>query len=130
MDNKPQKKDNTRTFFAFVLIGIGIIWLLQKAGPVFKIAGLQIQHLFFPFRPAFHELGNLIFSWQVVLIAVGIVLLAGRRPFGIVLIILGGIFLIPKILIFPHIAFSFVIPMLLIGAGVVLIARSRSTQKR
>jgi hypothetical protein len=122
MDNKPQK-DNTRSFIAFVLIGIGIIWLLQKAGPVLRIAGLQIQHIFFPFRTAFHELGNLLFSWQVILIAVGIVLLAGKRSFGIVLIILGGIFLAPKVLILPQITFSFLIPVLLIGAGVALIAK-------
>jgi hypothetical protein len=49
--------------------------------------------------------------------------MAGRRSAGIVLIVIGGIFLIPKIFMVPHITISLLLPMVLIGLGVVLIAR-------
>lgn len=118
-----QKKDNSRITLAIVLIVLGMIWLVQRAGPVFEMTGLQFKYLFIPFKHIFVNWGNFLFSWQLVLIIVGLLLLAGKRSFGIVLIVLGGLFLAPKILVFPHITFSFIFPVILIGAGIALIAK-------
>jgi hypothetical protein len=118
-----QKKDNSRVTLAIVLIVLGVVWLLQKTGPVFEMIGIQLKYFFIPFKHLFMNWGNFLFSWQMVLIIVGLVLLAGKRSFGIVLIVLGGLFLAPKILFFPHITLSFILPAILIGAGIALIAK-------
>jgi hypothetical protein len=118
-----QKKDNSRVTLAIVLIVLGIAWLLHKTAPALDFIGLQVKQLFIPFKHLFFNWGSFLFSWQMVLIIVGLVLLAGKRSFGIVLIVLGGLFLVPKIFVFPHIALSFILPVILIGAGVALITK-------
>jgi hypothetical protein len=59
----------------------------------------------------------------MILLIIGLILLAGKRSSGIVLIIVGGIFLIPKIFYLPGLTISFLLPVLLIGFGVALVAR-------
>lgn len=125
MDGQP-RNDNTRLVVALALIGIGAIWLLQKAGTAFNITfPLFTPHLF-NFRPMFMSFGKLIFSWQMILIIVGIILVIGKRPAGYVLIIIGAVFILPRLMIFPHLSFSFLIPLVLVIAGLVLIFRSKS----
>jgi hypothetical protein len=119
MKDKPQK-DNSRLVMALVLIGIGFIWLLQKAGAAFHVSIPVFTNQIFSFSPFLLNLWKIVTSWQVILIIVGIILLAGRRQTGIVLIILGSIFLAPKIVTLPHLAFPFLIPLLLVIVGVVL----------
>lgn len=117
------RKDNSRTVLAFILIGIGMLWILRKMGFYFNFPALHWNNMFFPFRPIFNGLGNFLFSWQVVFIIIGLLLMAGRRKSGFVFIAIGGVFLIPKILFIPHITFSIFFPMILIGLGVMLVAR-------
>lgn len=122
MENKPQR-DNSRTILAFVLIGIGMLWILKKVGVHFNFPDFHFNNLFFPFHSFFHGWGGFIFSWQVIFIIIGLVLMAGRRKSGIVFIVIGGIFLIPKILFFPHLTISFLLPVALVGLGVAMVAR-------
>ena len=120
---KEVKQDNSRKVLAFVLIGIGVLWILRKIGFYFDFPAWHWNNLFFPFQPVFHGLENFLFSWQVIFIIIGLILMAGRRRSGVVFIAIGGIFLIPKILFFPHITFSIIFPVILIGLGVALVAR-------
>jgi hypothetical protein len=122
MESKPQN-NNSKVVLAWVLIGIGIIWLLRKIGLYFDFPHFYFQNIFFPFKNIFHDVTHFLFSWQMVLIMVGLLLLAGRRSTGIVLIVIGGIFLLPKFLILPGLTFSMFFPVLLVGLGVALIAR-------
>lgn len=122
MENKP-RKDNSRTILALLLIAVGVIWMLRKIGFYVNLPEIPWNYMFSPIRPVFHNLGDFIFSWQVILIIVGLILMAGRRSTGIVLVVIGGIFLIPKIFFMPHITISFLLPVVLIGLGVVLVAR-------
>lgn len=122
MENKPHR-DNSRTILAFVFIGIGMLWILRKIGLYFNFPEIHFGNLFYPFQSVFHSLGDFIFSWQVVFIIIGLILMAGRRSSGLVFIIIGGAFLIPKILFFPHLTLSFLLPVALIGLGVVMVAR-------
>jgi hypothetical protein len=124
MEKEPQK-DNSRLILAIVLIALGVIWLMHKAAPFIYPFGLQLKNLFFPFRQLFAQWGSFLFSWQVVLILVGLILLAGKRSAGMVLIVLGGLFLVPKIFVFfPFtISLSLMFPVILIAAGIALIAR-------
>jgi hypothetical protein len=122
MESKPQN-NNSKVVLAWVLIGIGIIWLLRKIGLYFDFPHFYFHNIFFPFKNIFHDVTHFLFSWQMVLILVGLILLAGRRSTGIVLIVIGGIFLLPKFLILPGLTFSMFFPVLLVGLGVALIAR-------
>ena len=122
MENRPQN-DNSKLILAFVLIGIGVIWILRKIGLYFDIPHFYFQNLFFPFKDLFHSLFGFIFSWPMILIIVGLILIAGKRSAGTVLIVVGGIFLLPKIFGIHGITFSLFFPVLLVGLGVAMIAR-------
>ena len=122
MENKPQK-NNSRIVLAYVLIGVGVLWILRRLGFYIDLPNINWQGIFFPIRQFFHGWGHFIFSWQMILIIVGLILLAGKRSVGIVFIIIGGVFILPKIFYFPGLTFSFFIPVLLIGIGVAMVAR-------
>lgn len=122
MENKPESR-NSRVVLAFVLIGIGSIWLLRKLGIYFELPKFYLQNFFFPFKNLFHDLTHFIFSWQMILIIVGLILLASKRSAGVVLIVIGAIFLLPKIFIMPGLTFSVFFPVLLVGLGIALIVR-------
>ena len=122
METKPQN-DNSKLILALVLIGIGVIWILRKIGLYFDIPFFYLQNIFFPFKNIFHDLTHFIFSWQMVLIIVGLILMAGKRSAGIVLIVVGGIFLLPKIFVVPGLTISMFFPVLLVGLGIAMIAR-------
>ena len=122
MESKPQN-NNSKVVLAYVLIGIGVIWILRKIGLYFEIPHFYFQNIFFPFKDIFHDLTHFIFSWQMVLIIVGLILMAGKRSAGIVLIVVGGIFLLPKLFFVPGLTFSMFFPVLLIGLGVAIVAR-------
>jgi len=115
--------NNSKVVLAYVLIGIGIIWILRKIGLYFDVPYFYLQNIFFPFRDIFHDITHFIFSWQMVLIIVGLILMAGKRSAGIVLIVVGGIFLLPKIFIIPGLTFTMFFPVLLVGLGIAMIAR-------
>ena len=122
MENKPQS-NNSKVVLAWVLIGIGILWILRKIGFYFDIPHFYFQNIFFPFKNIFHDLTHFLFSWQMVLIIVGLVLMAGKRSSGIVLIVVGGIFLLPKLFVVPGLTFSMFFPVLLVGLGIAMIVR-------
>ena len=123
MEPKP-KRNSARVIFAFVLIGIGMIWILRKLGVYYEFPDINLHHFFMPFRSFFHGVWDFIFSWQVIFIIAGLLLMAGKRPVGIVLIAVGGIFLLPEILAFPPLSLSLLLPVILIGAGVAVIFHS------
>ena len=122
MENKPQN-NNSKVVLAWVLITIGLVWMLRKIGFYFNLPQFYFHDIFLPFRTVFHGLANFIFSWQMVLIFVGLILMAGKRSAGLVLIVIGGIFLIPKIFLIPGFTFSMFFPVLLVGLGVAMVAR-------
>ena len=121
---KRTEKDNSRIVLAFVLIGIGVFWILRKIGFYFELPEIYWQHIFYPLRQFFHGWGHFIFSWQMILIIVGLILMAGKRPTGLVLLIVGGIFILPKIFFLPGLTFSFFIPVLLVGLGIAMVSKA------
>ncbi|MFV0594055.1 MAG: LiaF transmembrane domain-containing protein [Draconibacterium sp.] len=118
MQGKPHN-NNSRQLLAVFLIVFGVLWLFKQSG-VFTL--FPFHAIFEPFLHIAHRLGHLIFSWPMVLIVVGLVLMAGRRKAGVVLLIVGGIFLIPR-LFFPGMTAFLLLPVLLIGFGVAIVAR-------
>jgi Predicted membrane protein (DUF2154). len=94
--------------------GLGFGLVLMVIGVVF----LGFNFGFFPER-----LRNVVISWQMLLIFLGTVNLFKKHLIsGVVLIFLGGFFIIPKVV--PEIDGNFVHiywPLLLIGAGIVIL---------
>ena len=118
-----QHKNNSRIILAFVLIGIGIFWTLRQLGVYYEFPQFILENIFYPMRQVFYRVSHFVFSWPVILIIIGGVLLAGKRSIGLVFIIVGGIFLLPKLFFIPGITISLLLPVLLIGIGVAMVAR-------
>lgn len=119
-----QKKDNSRLILAVVLIAAGVVWFLRQVFHLPLFGHIHLHQFLMPFNHMFGAIGHTLFSWQMVLIITGIVLLAGRRSAGIILIVLGALFLLPELLHISFWSLSFLIPALLIGAGIVLIIKA------
>lgn len=120
---KTHKKENPKEVLALVLIGIGLVWILKQSGFFFDFPFLNFHEIFSPVRSAFHSLGHFVFSWPVVLIIIGAVLMAGKRSGGLVLLIIGGLFLLPKLIFISGAVIMFLFPVILIAVGIGLIAR-------
>lgn len=106
MENAVEKRCNNHRMkkftFGFVVVLAGLLLLAFN----FEILPLAWKHI--------------IFSWQMLLIALGVVSLIGRegRGPGIILILIGGFFLMPELYDF-HISFVRIFwPVLLIIIGV------------
>lgn len=117
------KKDNSKLILAFVLIGIGIVWILKRLGIYINFPEIHWYKIFEPIRMMFHNWGHFIFSWQMIFIIIGLILLAGKRSSGIVFIIVGGFFILPKIFFFPGLTISLFLPVLLIGIGIAIVLK-------
>ena len=106
MNNIPFNKRNGRIVGGLFLLGIGVVLLLQQ------------MHVFFPFW---------LFSWPVILIAVGIFLGLSqgfRGPAWLILIFIGCIFLFDRIV--PEYALRrYLWPVAIIIIGAVLILKPR-----
>ncbi|HDR89920.1 MAG TPA: hypothetical protein ENN63_09890 [Bacteroidetes bacterium] len=94
---------------------VGLIFIF--AG-LFLIAG-NMNLIHYPLR-------HILFSWPMLLVALGVIFLASREGSltGWILLIIGGFFLVPRI--FPGVHFEFHLffwPVLLIGLGLVMIFR-------
>ena len=123
MENRVEQQDNSRKVLAIVLIVLGILLVLKKSGALHNFPFLHLNNVFFPFQNTFHSIGLVVFSWPVILLIVGIVLLAGRRSGGWVLIVIGGLFLLPKLFFLSGAAIVLLLPLILIGVGIAIVAR-------
>lgn len=122
MERTP-KKENSREVLALVLIGIGLLWIVKQTGFFRGFPFFNFHDITAPIRNLFHGFGHFFFSWPMVLIIIGLVLMAGRRSGGLVLIIIGGIFILPKFFILSGATIIFLFPLLLIVLGIALVAR-------
>ena len=117
-----KQKENSGQTLAIILIVIGAVWILGKIGVSLSLHSI-ISDIVFSFRNIFHAIPSFIFSWPMILIIVGLILMAGNRNSGIALIIIGGILLLPKMFLFPGITISLLIPAVLVGVGVSMILK-------
>ena len=122
MENK-SRNNNSKIVFAYVLIGVGVFWTLRKLGIYYEFPQYILENIFYPIRQILGNVSHIIFSLPMILIIIGSVLLAGKRSIGLVFIIVGGIFILPKLFFLPGITISLVLPVLLIGIGVAMVAR-------
>jgi hypothetical protein len=117
MEKEIRKNDSKKTL-AVILIAVGMLWLFGTLNIHFYLG-----EFFRPFWHAFSNIGRVIFSWPMILVLVGLILIAGRRSGGWILVILGGFFLLPRIFIFPAFPASVIAPLALILVGGMMIFR-------
>ncbi len=104
-----KKSNNARYIVGLILIVIGGIFFLDS-----------VQVIRF-------DLPDVIFSFQFILFIIGLLLTINpnSRTLGIVLMLVGGFFLIPKFFPFIHFRFSLIWPVLIIVLGIYIIVKSR-----
>ncbi|MCU0378193.1 MAG: cell wall-active antibiotics response protein [Bacteroidales bacterium] len=114
-EKRPKKDSDTsnRFIIGILLVIAGFILILEKTTVL-------------P-APLDHFIDDIIFSWQMLLIVIGLVTLtgSGNKTPGIVLIAVGGFFLIPELFSDYFNSFNFFWPALFIIIGVVLLVNSR-----
>lgn len=117
---KPKRDSDTSNKFiiGILLVIAGFILILEKT-------------TILP-APLDHFIDDIIFSWQMLLIVIGIITLtgSGNKTPGIVLIAVGGFFLIPELFSDYFRSFNFFWPALFIVIGVVLLINSRRLGER
>jgi predicted membrane protein len=118
--NKPAKNpaDKSNRFIIGVLLIIaGFILILRKSTVLPE--------------PLDHFIDNIVFSWQMLLIVIGVITLAGsdNKTPGIVLICVGGFFMIPQLFTDFFRSFNFFWPTLFIVIGIVLLLNSKRIGK-
>ena len=95
---------NKRVSFGILLIVLGGFWVLERLGLI----------------PDF--LDDILISWQMLLIGIGIFsLIGGNKTPGAVLIVIGGFFLIPEIVTIPYELRRIGWPLVIIAIGIVLL---------
>lgn len=95
---------NKRMSFGIFLIALGVFWILERLGLI----------------PEF--LGDILISWQMLLIGIGVFsLIGGNKTSGVILIIIGSFFIIPEIAPIPYELRRIGWPLIIIGIGVVLL---------
>ena len=115
---KESTDNRSKIVWAILLIAVGILWFFSLLNSHF-----HFWELFQPMFFIFSGVGKVIFSLPMVLILAGLVLLAGKRTGGWILIIVSGIFLIPKIFMIPDFPTSVIFPLILIIAGGAMIIK-------
>ncbi|MBE0647222.1 MAG: hypothetical protein IH596_05500 [Bacteroidales bacterium] len=90
-------------------------------GGVAILAGLVLLGLNTGFIPTTWR--SIIFSWQMLLIVIGLISLFSRDSYipGIILILIGGIFIIPKFGFLPFNIHSLFWPAILIAVGLIVL---------
>ncbi len=101
-----EPKNNRRFLFGIVLIVFGSLWILER---------LHILP---------EPLGDLIISWQSLLVLIGIIsLINGSETSGWVLILIGVFFMMPQLFDIPWQLRRLTWPILLVVVGVLLLVR-------
>ncbi|HNJ81891.1 MAG TPA: DUF5668 domain-containing protein, partial [Methanoregulaceae archaeon] len=117
---KPARNPETsnRLIIGVLLIIAGLILIVKKSTMLPE--------------PLDHFIDDIIFSWQMLLIVIGVIALTGsdNKTPGIVMISVGGFFLIPELFTDFFRSFNFFWPALFIVLGVVLLVNSKRLVKK
>jgi predicted membrane protein len=101
-----------RFYFGVILIAVGFIMILEKLELIPE------------------SVSDLLISWQMLLVGIGVLsLIGGNRGRGIVLILVGGCFMIPELITVPHELRRIYFPLILVAFGVFILVRQRESHK-
>lgn len=100
-----QEAPNRRAWLGITLVVVGLAFLMQQTNLL-------------PFH-----LPHYVFSWKMLLIVIGFALILTRRWAGVVLLAVGGFFLLPEIFHIPRFDVRSWWPLALILVGVLILIR-------
>ena len=105
----PYTPGSSKIAIGIVLITLGFILVIERTGLL----------------PDYFE--DIIFSWQMLLIAIGFVLSlgTGNRGPGLIVLAVGGFFLLPEIFDIPFRTYRLFWPALFIIAGIIVLTNAR-----
>lgn len=99
---------NKRFYFGVILIMIGCVMILEKLNLIPE------------------SVSDLLISWQMLLVGIGIIsLIGGNRTGGTILIVIGVFFMIPELITVPHEIRRIYWPLILVALGIALLLRHR-----
>ncbi len=104
-----RNRSGNRGAFGIILILIGFVFIAKIA----NIIPNGVIHY--------------IFTWEMLLILIGVVLISSRenKSTGLILILIGTIFILPDIINIPFAIRRFFWPILLISIGLIIVFRSK-----
>lgn len=123
MERHCEHKRHSGSFWAYVLIIVGILWILKKSGWDINLPGIGDF-----FAGLGHLFGNMA-HWSagaffpLLIILAGIVLLAGRRFLGALFLVLILMMVLPHFLIIPGILMVVFFPVILIVIGIIILTK-------
>lgn len=112
-DKPPQRGSSHRLYLGVIAVFIGMILIASNFG----IIPYHWKHI--------------LFSWEMILIIIGVVMLAKNdgKPTGYILIGVGAFFLIPDLFYFRFDFVKLFWPLVIIFAGIALIGFGRNREK-
>jgi len=111
------------SFLGVVLIAIGVLWILKETG---WHIGLPDWHSVHQAGSSFMNLfhfGSISLGWPIIILIVGLLLLAGRRVFGALLVCLAVFLFLPHFSIISGIFALLFFPVVLLVIGIILVSR-------
>jgi len=123
MEKHIEQRKHSGSFWAYVLIIFGILWILKQSG--WDIHFPNIGEFFAGVGSFFGNLSHwsngALLPWLVIFI--GILLIAGRRFFGALLVVVLMMIILPHFLIIPGILMVLFFPVILIIIGIVILSK-------
>jgi len=115
LNQKPQHSYGSRIMVGLVFLTVGLLLFAQRLDII-----------------PFNYWSNYIFTWQGLLIGIGLILMTNRnsRITGLILIAVGGIYLIAETMGFQYTARVFLWPTIFIAIGLMLIFNRSSYKHR
>jgi len=123
MEKQIEHKRHSGSFWAWVLIIFGVLWILKQSGWDIHFPGIGEF-----FSGIGHFFGNLA-HWSygalipVLIILIGISLIAGRRFFGALIFVILLMIFIPNFLVIPGLLMILFFPLALIIIGIIILTK-------
>ena len=123
MEKQYEHRKHSGSFWAYVLIIFGLLWILKQSGWDINLPGIG---------GFFAGIGNFfgnLFSWSalalvpLLIIFLGIVLILGRKFFGALFLVLLLLVILPHFLILPGILMIIFFPVVLIIIGIIILTK-------
>jgi len=122
MEKHCEHRRHSGSFWAYVLIIVGILWILKKSGWDINLPGLG--EFFSGIGQFFGNLFHMtaFATVPVLIILFGILLILGRKFLGALFLVLLVVILVPHFLIIPGILMIIFFPIILIIIGIIVLS--------
>jgi len=123
MEKHIEHRRHSGSFWAYVLIIVGILWILKKSGWDINLPGFG--EFFSGISQFFGNLFQMTAFATVPLLIIlfGVLLILGRKFLGALLLVLLVMIIVPHFLIIPGILMIIFFPLILIFVGIIILTK-------